>query len=102
MIRRLASRLLERAGYAVVAVADGGAVLDRLKRSSDEFDCILLDVEMPGVDGRRALSEIRRQKAVPAAAKTGAQRLAGLDVTARQHDARTFLCTGLGGCGADS
>jgi chemosensory pili system protein ChpA (sensor histidine kinase/response regulator) len=48
-VRRLTSRLLERAGYRVVTAKDGQDALERLQ---DELpDVILLDIEMPRMDG---------------------------------------------------
>jgi chemosensory pili system protein ChpA (sensor histidine kinase/response regulator) len=48
-VRRLTSRLLERAGYRVVTAKDGQDALERLH---DELpDVILLDIEMPRMDG---------------------------------------------------
>lgn len=43
------ARALERAGYHVVAVANGSEALDRLE--SDDFDLLLSDIVMPGMDG---------------------------------------------------
>jgi two-component system response regulator MprA len=43
------TRVLERAGFSVVALPDGEAVLTTL--ASEPFDALLLDVMMPGVDG---------------------------------------------------
>ena len=49
--------LREEPGFAVVALAaNGGEALDRLE--SARPDIVLLDVEMPGLDGRQVLTEI--------------------------------------------
>ena len=48
-MRAFLTRGLRRAGHAVEAVADGEKALER---SSDaEFDLLLADVVMPGIDG---------------------------------------------------
>ena len=57
-VRSLFERLLITDGHDVVSVADGRAALDAMQR--DRPDVILLDVEMPGLDG---LEVCRRLKA---------------------------------------
>jgi FixJ family two-component response regulator len=48
--RTALARLLRRAGYDVVTYASADDLL-RLPPSSDDLCCILLDVQMPGLDG---------------------------------------------------
>jgi diguanylate cyclase (GGDEF)-like protein/PAS domain S-box-containing protein len=55
--RDLLLRRLERRGCAVVAAEDGQAALDALK--TNQFDLILLDVMLPGIDGIEVLRQIR-------------------------------------------
>jgi DNA-binding response OmpR family regulator len=59
----LAQRVLESAGYAVSAVKDGIEALLRL--SSERFDLVISDVDMPDLDGLRLL-EIMNQKGIRA------------------------------------
>ena len=47
-------------GHEVVVAHNGKEVLDCLERSS--FDLVLMDVQMPEMDGFRATSIIRRQE----------------------------------------
>ena len=42
---------LERAGHEVVSCADGDEGLDALRSTPTEFDLLLTDIVMPGVDG---------------------------------------------------
>jgi two-component system cell cycle response regulator CpdR len=48
-MRRFLERALERAGYEVEAVGDGADALERVKEG--EYDLLLADVVMPGLDG---------------------------------------------------
>lgn len=51
---------LEAEGYQVVVVNDGEEALDKLIRSRERFDAVVLDVMLPGVDGFFVASEVRR------------------------------------------
>jgi two-component system sensor histidine kinase/response regulator len=56
--QKLASRLLENQGHLVVVAADGAQALDTLATQS--FDLILMDAQMPVMDGFEATAAIRR------------------------------------------
>ena len=56
----LARRLLEKRGYTVSVVGDGRAALAALEK--DSFDIVLMDVQMPGMDGFEATTAIRQQE----------------------------------------
>jgi two-component system, sensor histidine kinase and response regulator len=58
--QRLAVLQIERLGYAVTAVADGRAAVDALVEDPDAFDLILMDCQMPIMDGFEAARVIRR------------------------------------------
>lgn len=50
-------RRLEKEGHTCVAVYDGTTALERL--SAEDFDLVLLDIMMPGIDGREVLRRIK-------------------------------------------
>jgi two-component system, sensor histidine kinase and response regulator len=60
--QRLASRLLEKEGHTVVVADDGAKAVEAWKKNT--FDLILMDVQMPVMDGMEATAVIRQAEAI--------------------------------------
>jgi CheY-like chemotaxis protein len=56
--REMERRLLEDAGFEVTAAADADEGLNRL--GEEEFDCLVTDIEMPGMDGYALTRHLRQ------------------------------------------
>jgi signal transduction histidine kinase/DNA-binding response OmpR family regulator len=56
----LASRLLEKQGHNVVIAANGRQALERLE--NERFDLVLMDIQMPEMDGFEATAVIRKEE----------------------------------------
>ncbi len=62
--RTVASRLLQRQGHAVTMAVNGLEALNTLEDQNWSFDLVLMDVQMPELDGIEATLELRRREAV--------------------------------------
>ncbi|TLY58291.1 MAG: response regulator, partial [Gammaproteobacteria bacterium] len=66
--REVANGMLTSLGLLVETAADGQQALDRLAK--ERFDVVLMDCEMPVMDGFSATAELRRREAEAAGTRT--------------------------------
>ena len=89
---QLIKEYLEPLGYTVELIHNG---LDGVERAtSGEFEAVVLDVMMPGMDGFEVLKEIRKTSEVPVLMLTSrgdeADRIVGLEIGADDYLPKTF------------
>jgi DNA-binding response OmpR family regulator len=94
-IVELIHHYLKAEGFEVESLADGRLALERLR--SDSYDVLILDLQLPGIDGLRVCSELRRDKrtsALPIVMLTArgdeADRIVGLEVGADDYVVKPF------------
>ncbi|MBQ3391174.1 MAG: response regulator transcription factor [Clostridia bacterium] len=83
---------LNREGYETLIAADGTTGLE--KALGEEFDLILLDVMLPGLDGWEVLSALREKKTVPVIMLTAREeeldKIHGLELGADDYITKPF------------
>jgi CheY-like chemotaxis protein/HPt (histidine-containing phosphotransfer) domain-containing protein len=84
-------RLLEKRGHKAVAKSNGRSALSAL--ASDRFDVVLMDVQMPDMDGVEVTAAIRERE------KTTGRRIPVIAMTAHtmKGDRESFLAAGMDG-----
>ncbi len=94
-IVELLGHYLEREGFRVEAVGSGRAALDRLRRA--EFEVLILDLQLPGLDGLAVCREVRadpRTRGLPIVMLTArgdeTDRVVGLEVGADDYVVKPF------------
>ncbi|WP_224981984.1 PAS domain S-box protein [Geomonas agri] len=58
-VRSLVAKVLERYGYRVIQSSDGKEAVERFRSHRDEVDLVILDMIMPGMNGKAAYDAIR-------------------------------------------
>jgi len=61
-LRAACRRLLERAGFSVIAAADGYDAVSLADAFSDRIDLILTDMVLPGLSGREIVDRLRSKR----------------------------------------
>jgi DNA-binding response OmpR family regulator len=89
---RLVKSYLEPLGYQVSAVYDGREGLSMAL--TEEYDAVILDVMLPGLNGFELLKKLRNTSTVPVLMLTGlgdeSDRIAGLEIGADDYLPKTF------------
>ncbi len=86
---------LKSEGYAVAAVEDGSTALAALAQEGSGLDLVLLDLGLPGMDGRQVLAEIKSYRpTLPIIILTArddiAEKVWGLDAGADDYVTKPF------------
>ncbi len=91
-IRRLLKMYLEKEGYEIEEAEDGETALR--KAQDEDFDLIVLDLMLPGIDGIEVCSRLRQQKATPVLMLTAkgeeVNRVQGFEVGADDYVVKPF------------
>ncbi|SFL71286.1 PAS domain S-box-containing protein [Desulfomicrobium norvegicum] len=87
-----AQRILAKAGHVVTTASDGGQALELLRGA--EFDLILMDVQMPVMDGLEATAAIRADQTL--GEKSGIP-IVAMTAFAMSGDREKFLAGGMDG-----
>jgi two-component system response regulator ArlR len=92
-LSRAITALLERSNYSVDSVYDGAEALDYLEAGN--YDALILDIMMPGMDGMEALRRLReRGSTIPVLMLTAksevSDKVLGLDTGANDYLTKPF------------
>jgi CheY-like chemotaxis protein len=96
VLRAIVREILHEEGYAVIEAADGRVMLEIMTR--ERPDLVLMDVMMPGVDGREAYQQLRSRpehRDVPVVMRSAAVKPHGLDPSMAGFMAKPFDITEL-------
>jgi len=88
--QRVAMRLLQHLGYEPHLAADGRQALEAVARST--YDVVLMDIQMPEVDGVQAARQIVRQRGAD-----GLPRIIAMTANAMPGDRETYIEAGMDG-----
>ncbi len=64
-IREVVKEYAEFEGYSVTQAADGMEAVEKVRSGKEDYDCIVMDIMMPRLDGYSACKEIKKIKNIP-------------------------------------
>jgi two-component system sensor histidine kinase/response regulator len=85
--QEVASEILRIAGCSISLAADGTAAIDKVREAP--YDIVLMDVQMPGMDGLTATREIRKMEGY------GALPIIAMTANATKEDREQCLAAGM-------
>lgn len=88
--RYTAERIVKKLGHKVTAVESGSEALELLRE--EHFDCILMDIQMPGMDGMEVTKIIRTAESPPWDPEIP---IIALTAFAMKEDREKFLASGM-------
>lgn len=88
--RLLTETILAKLGFEVTSLSDGSGAADA--DATGEFEAIVMDCQMPNMDGFQATEAIRRRQADTSAARTP---IIGLSARAMEGDDELALARGM-------
>jgi signal transduction histidine kinase/CheY-like chemotaxis protein len=89
--QKLARRILENAGYMVACAMDGQQAVNACE--AERFDLVLMDIQMPNMDGFEATAELRRREAITG----GHLPIIAVTANAMEGDRERCLAAGMDG-----
>lgn len=88
--RMVVQRMLEKMGFSVVCAEDGAQACELFRGCEPAFDVVLMDQQMPGMDGLEATRHIRAEEA------GRGRRVPIIALTANTYDGDREACTAAG------
>ncbi|HEY2941474.1 MAG TPA: response regulator, partial [Vicinamibacteria bacterium] len=96
-IVELVTHYFAKEGWTVEAVADGRRAAEKLRRGGSAYTLVILDLQLPGMDGLTLCTEIRRDEStrhIPIVMLTArseeADRVVGLEIGADDYVVKPF------------
>ena len=93
--QELAVRMLEKAGHSVAIAGNGKEALEAL--ASDDFDLVLMDVQMPEMDGFEATGQIRSARSFNSPIRNPSIPIIAMTAHAMAGDEEQCLAAGMDG-----
>ncbi|MBD3265987.1 response regulator [bacterium] len=90
LVASIAQTMLKHLGYGVIIAGNGKEAYEMFQKYQEEISMIILDYNMPEMDGLDCLDAIREQSSIPALITTGAG-LQFNEEEIKNHKAQGFI-----------